>query len=135
MRAEADKRGNTVNACGAGAAGSCRTVIDVYRTVGSTPAIDAHTDVAAEKVVAGPSILARVWLQTTLVHILCTVLTSPLWRALTVVGVHSIHTCSTISTLMAGAVINVILTVRPIESWETVAGVAGFRVLVAGASI
>ena len=75
MGAETDKRRNTVNACGARAAGRCSTVINVFRAVGSTPAIHAHTDVAAKQVAAGASILTRVWLQTTLVHILRTVLT------------------------------------------------------------
>lgn len=134
MGAETDERGNAVNACGAWAAGGCCTVINVLRAVGSTPTIDAHTDIGAKQVVAGTSILAGVWLQTTLVHILCTVLTSPLLRALTVVSVDSIHTGSSIGTLMTWAVINVVLTVSPIESWKTVAGVAGFRVL-AGSAI
>jgi len=43
-------------------------------------------------------------------------LTSPLRGALTVVGVDSIHTGSSISTLMARAVINVVLTVSTIET-------------------
>lgn len=45
-------------------------------------------------------------------------LTSPLWRALAVVGVDSIHTGSSIGTLMTGAVVNVVLTVSPIETWH-----------------
>lgn len=44
-------------------------------------------------------------------------LTSPLWRALAVVGVDSVHAGSSISTLMTGAVINVVLAVGPIETW------------------
>ena len=75
MGAETDKRRNTVNACGARAAGRCSTVINVFRAVGSTPAINTHTDVAADQVAAGASVLASVWLQATLVHIFCTVLT------------------------------------------------------------
>lgn len=133
--AEADERRHAVDACGACAARSCRTVVDVYRAVGSTPAVNAHADVAAEQVAAGTAILASVWLQTTLVHIFGTVLTSPLWWALAVVGVDSVHTGSSIGTLMTGAVINVALTVSPVETWEAVARVADFRVLVAGASI
>lgn len=44
-------------------------------------------------------------------------LTSPLWRALAVVGVDSIHTGSSIRTLMTRAVVNVVLTISPIETW------------------
>lgn len=74
MGAETDKRRNTVNACGAGAAGCCGTVINVLRAVRSTPAINTHTHIAANQVAAGPSILASVWLQATLIYIFCTVL-------------------------------------------------------------
>lgn len=133
--AETDERCNTVDTRGACAARSSCTVINVFRAVGSTPAIYTHTDVAAKQVAAGASILTRVWLQTTLVHVFCAVLTSPLWGALAVVGVDSVHTGPSIGTLMTGAVIYVVLTVGPIEAWKAVARVAGFRVLVAGASI
>lgn len=133
--AETDKRCHTVDARGACSARSCSTVIDVFRTVRSTPTINAHTDVAANQVAASSSILASVWLQPTLIHILCTVLTCPFWGALTVVGINSIHTGSSIGTLMIGAVIYVVLTVIPIETWKAVARVAVFRALVAGPSI
>lgn len=73
--AETDEGRNTVDACGAGAARCCSAVVNVFRAVGSTPAINTHTDIAADQVAAGTSILASVWLQTTLVHIFCTVLT------------------------------------------------------------
>lgn len=119
--AETDERRNTVDTRGACAARSCSTVIDVFRAVGSTPAVNAHTDVAAKQVAAGTSILAGVWLQTTLVHIFCAVLTSPLWRTLAVVGIDSVHTCSTIGTLMTWTVVNVVLTVGPVETWKAVA--------------
>lgn len=45
-------------------------------------------------------------------------LTSPLWRALAVVGVYSIHTSSSIGTLMTGTVVYVVLTVGPVETWH-----------------
>lgn len=121
MRAETDKRRHTVDTCGALAACSGSTVVNVFRAVRSAPAIDAHAHIAANKVAARSSILASVWLQATLIHILCAVLTSPLWRTLTVVGVNSVHTGSPIGTLMAWAVINVVLTVSPIKSWQAVA--------------
>lgn len=135
MRADADKGCDPINARGARAASCCRTVIDVLRAVWSAPSVNAHTDVTTNQIAAGASILTGVWLQATLIYVFCTVLTCPLWRALTVVGVDSIHTGSSIGTLMTRAVVNVILTVCSIETWEAVAVVAGFRALVAGASI
>lgn len=43
-------------------------------------------------------------------------LTSPLWGALTVVGINPIHADSSISTLMTRTVVNIVLTVSPIET-------------------
>lgn len=75
MRADADKRGNTVDAGGAGAACSRSTIVDVFWAVEAAPAVNAHADVAADEVAAGAAVLACVWLQTTFIHILRTVLT------------------------------------------------------------
>jgi hypothetical protein len=66
---------HTVNTGGAIGAGSRSTVIYVLRAVQATPAVDTHTGVAALDVAAGPSVLTRVGLQATLIHILCTGLT------------------------------------------------------------
>lgn len=70
-----DKRGDPVDASGAWAACGGGTVINVFRAVWSTPAINAHADVAANQVAARTSVLTSVWLQPTFIHILCTVLT------------------------------------------------------------
>lgn len=43
--------------------------------------------------------------------------TCPLWRALAVIGVDTIYTGSSVGTLMTGAIVNVVLTVCPIEAW------------------
>lgn len=75
VRTHADEGCNTVYACGALAACSCCTVINVFRAVRSTPTIDAYTDVAARQVAAGTSVLTGVWLQPALIHVLCAVLT------------------------------------------------------------
>lgn len=75
MGTDTDKRSNTVDAGGAWAACGCHTVIDVLRAVQTTPAVDAHADVAPDLVAASATVLASIWLQPTLVHILCAVLT------------------------------------------------------------
>lgn len=72
--AETEKRRNSVDARGARAARCCGAVIDVHRAVVAAPAINAHAGVAADRVAAGPAVLASVWLQATLVHIFSTVL-------------------------------------------------------------
>lgn len=43
--------------------------------------------------------------------------TCPLWRALTVIGIDTIYTGSSVGTLMTGTIVNVVLTVCPIETW------------------
>lgn len=75
MRADTDKRRDSINARGAGAACCCCTVIDVFRAVRSAPSVDTHTDVTTNQVAAGASILTSVWLQATLIHVFCAVLT------------------------------------------------------------
>lgn len=120
-RADAEKRCNAVDACGTLGAGRRGTVINVLRAVGPTPAVNTHADVAANQVGASPSILASVWLQAALVDVFGTVLASPLWGALTVVGINPIHADSSISTLMTRTVVNIVLTVSPIETWKAMA--------------
>lgn len=61
-RADAEKRCDPVDACGALAARSRGAVINVLRAVGPTPAVNAHADIAANQVGAGASVLASVWL-------------------------------------------------------------------------
>lgn len=72
--AETEERRDPVDARGAGAARRCCAVVDVHRAVVAGPAINAHAGVAADRVAAGPAVLASVWLQATLVHVFGAVL-------------------------------------------------------------
>lgn len=62
MGAEADERGHAIDARGALGAGGSGAVVDVFRTVGPAPAVDAHAYVATGQVVAGTAVLASVGL-------------------------------------------------------------------------
>lgn len=42
-----------------------------------------------------------------------------MWRALAVVGVHSVHTNPTILAAMTWTVVDIVLTVRTCEAWQT----------------
>lgn len=66
---QAGKGGHTVDAGGPRSAGSEGAVVDVLAAVISAPAVHAHAGVASIAVGAGASILARIGLQQTLVHI------------------------------------------------------------------
>lgn len=47
------------------------TVINILTTALTSPAIDAHTAVATQRVKAGAPIVASIGLQLTLIHVLC----------------------------------------------------------------
>lgn len=111
------------------------TIVDVLAAVVARPPVDADAVVAAVSVVARPSVLARVGHQLTLVHVFCAVLTCVMRWALTVVGIHTIHTHATILAVVAWTVIDVMLTVRTCEAWKAAAIIGGVSLLHTGASI
>ena len=77
--------------------------------------VDTDALVAALGVLAGPVVLAGI-VEGALVHVLQAVLTAPVVRTGTVVGVDAVHTDSAILTEIATAVINVDLTVLSTET-------------------
>lgn len=111
------------------------TVVDILAAVVTRPPIDADTVVAAVSVVARPSILTCVGHQLALVHVFSAVLACVMRRALAVVGVHPVHTHTTILAVVAGTVINVVFTMLTCEAWQAAAVVGGVPLLDASASI
>lgn len=103
--------GGTIEANGDGA------VIDVLTAVISRPTVDADTGMSPDGVEASAPIMAGIWLHETLVDILSTVLPCPLWWALAIVGVDSIHTYSSIHTFVTWTVVHVFLTVVSFKPW------------------
>lgn len=103
--------GGTIEANGYG------TVIDVLTAIISGPTVNTDTGMTADGVEASTSIMAGIWLHETLVDILSTVLPCPFWWALAIVGVDSIHTYSSIHTLVTWTVIHIILTVVSLKPW------------------
>lgn len=121
MRALAEEGGNTVVAGRPMIAGCAGTVIDVLAAVVARPAVHTDTVVTSMSIMAGPSILTCVGHQLAFVHIFCAVLTCVMRWTLAVVGVYSVHTDSTVLTVVAGAVINVVFTVWAGKAWQTAA--------------
>lgn len=111
MGAFAVERSYAVMTGGSVVACSTCAVIDVLTAIVSSPAVHTHTLVAAIGVVARASILAGIWHQLTLINVLCAELTCKFRFTLAVVGVHSIHTRSSILALMTRTVINVVVAV------------------------
>lgn len=103
--------GGTIEANGYGA------VVNVLTAVISSPTINADTGMPTNGVEASTPIMAGIWLHETLVDILSTVLTCPFWWALAIVGVDSVHTYSSIHTLVTWTVIHIILTVVSLKPW------------------
>lgn len=93
------------------------TVINVLTAVISSPTIDANTGVPADGVEASTPVMAGIWLHETLINILSTVLSCPLWWALAIVGVHSVHTYSSIHTFVTWTVVHIIFTVVTLKPW------------------
>lgn len=135
MRTLAEERGHTVVAGGARVTSRTGTVVDVFAAVVTRPPIDADAVITSMGVVARPSILTCVGHQLTLVHIFSAVLACVMWWALAVVGVHPVHTHTTILAVVTWTVIDVVLTMLTCETWQAAAIVGGVSLLDASASI
>lgn len=135
MRAFTEEGGHAIMACGSCVAGCICAIIDVFAAVVPCPAIYTHTVVSTLCVQACTTILAGIGHQITLVDVFGTELTCPLWLALAVIGVHSIHTGSSIKATMVWTVINVLFAVLTTEAWQTGALIARLSLLYAGASV
>lgn len=133
--AGADEGGDSVDAGGAGGTGRGGAVVDVLGAVRAAPAVDADAVIAALHITTGAAILTCVGLQATLVHILCAELTCPLRRTLTVVSVDPVHTGPSVLTVVLRTVVDIHLTVGPVESRQAVAPVAGVRGLPACSAV
>lgn len=93
------------------------TVINVLAAVISSPTINADAGMATDGVEAGTPIMAGVGLHETFVDVLSTVLSCPFWWTLAIVSIDSVHTYSSIHTLVTRTVIHIILTVVSLEPW------------------
>lgn len=74
-------------------------------------------------------------MQQAFIHILCAELSCPLRRTAAVVSIDSIHTDSSILTLVIWAVINIPLTSSSLKPWKTVAFKSEVTGLSTGASV
>jgi len=98
-------------------------VVHVDGAVLALPAVDTETLEALVLVLARPAITAHARGERALVHVLGAVLAFPVWWALAVIVVGSVHTCSAISTCMRHTVILVLLTIVASETSDTLADV------------
>lgn len=135
MRTLAEKRGHTVVAGGARVTSRTGTVVDVFAAVVTRPPVDADAVITSVGVMTRPSILTCVGHQLTLIHIFSAVLACVMWWALAVVGVHPVHTHTTILAVVTWTVIDVVLTMMTCETWQAAAIVGGVSLLDASASI
>lgn len=127
--------GHTIVAGGTLETGGAGTVVDVLTAVLASPAVDTHTVVATMGIVAGPTILASVGHELTLIHILCAVLTCPFRWAAAIVGIHTIHTGTPVLAVVSWTIIHIFFTVLASKAWQTGALVGGVSRRAAGAPI
>lgn len=135
MRALAEERGNAVMAGRPMIARCTGTVIDVLTAVITGPTVHTNAVIASMGIMASPSILTSIGHQLAFIYIFCTVLTCVMRWALAIIGVYSIHTDSTILTVVAWAVINVVLTVWACKAWQTAAVISCVPLLNTRASV
>lgn len=135
MRALAEEGGHPVVAGRPMIARCTGAVIDVLAAVVARPAVHTDAVVTSVSIMAGPSVLTRVGHQLAFVHIFCAILTCVMRRTLAVVGVYSVHTDSTVLTVVTGAIINVVFTVWAGKAWQTGAVVGCVPFLDARASV
>lgn len=96
-------------------AGTVGTLVRVKFAVHSFKSVDTDALIAALGVLAGAVVLARLG-GGTLVDILPAVITRPVDRAVTGVGVHPVHTLASMLAKVASAVVPVHLAVPPLKS-------------------
>lgn len=135
MRALAEERGNAVMACSPMIARCTGTIINILTAVITRPTVHTNTVIASMGIMAGPSILTCIGHQLTFIYIFGAVLTCVMRWTLAIIGVYSIHTDSTILTVVAWAIINVVLTVRASKAWQTAAVISCVPLLNTCASV
>lgn len=79
--------------------------------------------------------MAGIGLQLTFIHVLRAELACPLRRALAVVSVDAIHTCSPIETPMSRTVIHIDLTILALKARKTSTVISGITTLPTSATI
>lgn len=131
----AEKRGNAVMAGSPMIACCTGTVINVLTAVIAGPTIHTNAVVASVSIMARSSILTRIGHQLAFIHIFCAILPCVMRWTLAVIGVYSIHTDSTVLTVMAWAVVNVVFTVWAGEAWQTAAVISCVPLLNTCASV
>lgn len=93
------------------------TVINVDATVRASPSIDTDTGVVTRRMVqTSGSIFTNIWIHQTFIDILFTELTSQSWGASACVRVVPVHTGRPIGTSTIHTIINIGLTVHPLET-------------------
>lgn len=127
--------GHAVMASGTMETHSRGTVVDILTTAFTSPAVDAYTAVAAQRVEAGAPVVAGIGLQLTLVHILRAELACPLRGTLAVVGVDTVHTGSPIETPVSWTVVHIHFAVLTLKARQAGTVIGEITTLSTGAPV
>lgn len=100
-------------------AGGHGAVVDVFRAVGSRPAVDADARVATHRVGTGGTVLADAGTQSALVHVAATVRSRVGRRTVARVRIDAVQTGGAVLAQVARTVIHVHLAVGAREPWWT----------------
>ena len=112
----AEEAADAVVTGGAVEAGGASAVVDVLRTVGSGPAVDADARVAAVRVGTRGAVLADAGPQRALVYVLVAVRSRERRRTLARVAVDAVDARRSVLAQVARAIVHVLLTVGAVET-------------------
>lgn len=90
--------------------GSC-AIVDIFRTIGSGPSVDADTGESAVRVGAGGSVFANTGPQSAFIDILVTIRSSERWRTLAGIRIDSVHATGSVLAQMTWAVVDILLAI------------------------
>lgn len=107
-----------VDTCSAVETGGPSTIVNVYRTVLSRPAVDADAVVRTQRVGARGSVVANARPHSALVHVHLTRLACPLGWARASVTVHAVHARTAVETSVRYTVVNVLLAVLAAKTYR-----------------
>ena len=98
--------------------GGAGAVVNVLRTVGARPAVDADARVAAVRVGARGAVLAHVVAVLALVHVDAAEGAGERRRTLARVVVDAVDASRPVLAQVAGTVVDVLLAILPAETWS-----------------
>lgn len=109
---------DAVNACGTVKACRVNTIVNVYAAIRPFPAVDTDARIAAVRIGAGGTVLADGRSQGTFVNVFFAKFTGIVGRTFAAIRIHGIDAGAAVLAMMAGAIVDVLLTVDALKACD-----------------